>query len=816
MEWNGPAISAARNRNVTLADGISVSALSIFEQSDGKRAAFGSWAINLGGISEVTARVDATILDGEADQVLLQLDDGTASNRLTIIRRLASQDLYAELVVDSALEASFALGAADDEADVTVLVTIGTDAFLRCTAISVRLGNDIAGSQSAIRVPLPVFTKARIGADQTGSQLWLGSTAQVIVSSQYVGRLDSARLLAGWQPPLLDETISLLEFVDEEDVDGSTDNSYGFSAAIDAALSEGKRLLVPTLSAPYVIGTTITKTINAGEKLQIYGDGDAEIIFTTDAFVFNASTVGSVSPTGDWSPRDRLLSVADASGVVPGDVLHRRSPLSQEGLWHYLADDCHVISAIDGNDIQISGRGLELAHQESANQVWVATEGENVLWYPSAGIDSEDIVVLVNAVENESASFEAKNGDSATYGWLITIEAEADDEIIVKKNTATTATVYRGGALLLAGITFSGDDGGSPVTMTGLRCPIFKDVNYRSNEQLGFAFHFLACVSPIIVNSTVLGGLYVWMFQLGTRGSRVYNLDANGTHHAVSSSTFASDTETQNVAGIACSAVLDAHPSFDVVFRNLTENTGVDGLNVRGEGGALIDATINVGSGFFHGIAWHDNGAVNSPRETNPRDRNFSVVNVSSSVNDYEINLKGFVTYYFDNTNIFSIEGQLGYLEPASLGLVVENSRIGRVKLLSVENAVVLTDSAFSIVDFGNSYAPGEYASVTIDGCTIEGAAPLMPGFASDGAKTRSLTVTDTIFRYIPGEGEPGADDGKLGTDWNAPSYLDVTFDGCTFDGVTFADAASSRSESIVYGGTTPNTYLNGAVDQDE
>jgi hypothetical protein len=78
------------------------------------------------------------------------------------------------------------------------------------------------------------------------------------------------------------------------------------------------------------------------------------------------------------------------------------------------------------------------------------------------------------------------------------------------------------------------------------------------------------------------------------------------------------------------------------------------------------------------------------------------------------------------------------------------------------------------------------------------------------------MTVTNSSFIYVPRDGDAEANDGKLATDWPNPSKLDVTFDGCIFDGVTFADAASSQSESIVYGGTTPNTYLNGAVDQDE
>jgi hypothetical protein len=343
--------------------------------------------------------------------------------------------------------------------------------------------------------------------------------------------------------------------------------------------------------------------------------------------------------------------------------------------------------------------------------------------------------------------------------------------------------------------------------------PTFNNVNLTANAQSPDGIEFTRCVSPRVNTTSVIGGRYSWFFIDGTRGGRVSQLTALDAFHAVATATFTADLEVDGATGNNCTSLLDVHPAFDVVHKNVVDVAASGGgLNNRGDGGGLINAVLSNGVGFTHGIVWLDNGATNSPRLTASNQRPFLMENVVAP--NYIFAFASEVALVNNECVFGELNQNLAGAQINPSSVHISGSTITTLGLRSPGDTVDLNNSTFETVDFHSSNA--QYAVVTIDGVTVSGPGPLLPNFASNNVERRRMTVTNSSFIYVPRDGDAEANDGKLATDWPNPSKLDVTFDGCIFDGVTFADAASSQSESIVYGGTTPNTYLNGAVDQDE
>ena len=631
----------------------------------------------------------------------------------------------------------------------------------------------------------------------------------------YLGRLDAARWLSSWSPTRLAESISVLDYVDAEDVDGTTDNAAGFAAAFAAGIAAGKQVVAPALSAPYVWGSAINITLAAGQTLDFKGTGGTQIKVTATALTVTATTIATPTAASSWSRGDRTLGMVSAAGIQRNDVVRIHCPLIQETGWYYPAYDCHEVEGVSANDVRLKAvKGLEFSYTPKAEQTWIASGGEETFWYPSYYTSAEDIEVLVNdEVVTEGVSFVARSGGSNTRGWDVTLTATAEDVVVIRRVAAISHAIYRGGKFICSDIHFQSEVDASCVILQGLRRPAFISVGFSSTQRLGAVFSIRHCISPYIRNSVLDGGLYLWFFLSGTRGGRVYGITASNAHHAVATGTFPADLEVDTATGSNCAGVLDVHPAMNVIHRNVTDYAeAAGGLNNRGSGGALINARLSNGVGFNHGIAWLNNGASDSPAASALTDaRKFVMYNVVAD--GYAFKVADNIDWAIISSVFRHINNGLGGGEIAPLSIGVFGSIIDTATF-RFTGSIEVNGTTMQSIDFHSSNA--SYPPSLITGSVFAGHGPFIKNLASDNVRRRNLEVVTTSFTYVQRDGDAEADDGKLGTAWYNPSKLDVTFDDSTFDGVTFADAASSRSESIVYGGTTPNTYLNGAVDQDE
>lgn len=130
-----------------------------------------------GGISLLAKGTPEAVSTYTSNQIIAQLDDGTTTNRVTLIRVATTAALAAQNVVSAGSNATVtAIG--------TWAQSVAGKLIEFATATLAQANFNNAGLSSQPLTALPPITTLRIGSNQAGSVLWNGVISRVTISNQ--------------------------------------------------------------------------------------------------------------------------------------------------------------------------------------------------------------------------------------------------------------------------------------------------------------------------------------------------------------------------------------------------------------------------------------------------------------------------------------------------------------------------------------------------------------------------------------------------------------------------------------------------------
>ena len=403
---------------------------------------------------------------------------------------------------------------------------------------------------------------------------------------------------------------------------GTGDLTAVFDALVSRAIVENKILRIRNGGAAIRIDGQCSKVLTKTDSLRVECDPGVEFDIRNASSAWldvSAQSIGAFS-LGDTPGPDALsIQLADASSVEPGNVLSMKYQLLMENGWKYPAVEVFLVNGKAGNVVSVADKTL-FPISPKAEQNWVATGGSpQVFWYPSYYTASTDIEVLVNGVVVTPVSITERSGNANNFGFDVAINTSSGDAIQIRRLTAATGTIYRGGFFSWSGGKFSSTQSDLVgIVMTGLyRANVSGCSFYFNTKNVGTHISAHACYAPQIENIDIDGGLYPLIFHAGTKAPSVKNLRGTNAHNVIATGFFVDGLVADGISGYLNDGVFDTHPSFNTTLRNCT-SFDTDFPNTRGVGvtwkNVTAVATSDVSEAVRGFISWIDNGATNGPK----------------------------------------------------------------------------------------------------------------------------------------------------------------------------------------------------------
>ena len=320
----------------------------------------------------------------------------------------------------------------------------------------------------------------------------------------------------------------------------------------------------------------------------------------------------------------------------------------------------------------------------------------------------------------------------------------------------------------------------------------------------GDALRLSHCSNMFFYNTTVINGRYPVNIS-SCRDVLFDGVIADNARHPIDCNYWADTVVIQNVEATNCSATVEAHPSFNITFRNVNDWCARSGWwGVRAIG-VTIDNCYG-GSDFVTGIS-----SLFYAQDVVKENVFDGTTNTFKNCNYYAtgITWMGFGGHYLQDITIDNCE--IGYIasggyqrDNTNTLVTISNSRVGQLKLRA---DIIITDSiikpdATKFYHYDNALEMntdlnGRHSNITMTDCIIEDFLNVVNPHSVD-----NMEFTRVTFKNITSD---FASSGAAVTD----RYI---WTDCIFDGVNNFNNYNAQSASYddCYVNTNP-TYLNGS-----
>jgi hypothetical protein len=163
----------------------------------------------------------------------------------------------------------------------------------------------------------------------------------------------------------------------------------------------------------------------------------------------------------------------------------------------------------------------------------------------------------------------------------------------------TQVTVYEPARIVVEGIHFAGGVGSASfMVLTGVR-PVFRDCSFVANSASPQhnLVRLVNCYNVVAEAIKIQGEATYGFLINGSRHVRFSQIDSEGCLYPIVPSSFSSQVFIDGLEGRG--SVIDAHPSFDVRYRNVTIREGKYYWNCRALGVTLEHCRFDVVPGIF-------------------------------------------------------------------------------------------------------------------------------------------------------------------------------------------------------------------------
>ena len=144
--------------------------------------------------------------------------------------------------------------------------------------------------------------------------------------------------------------------------------------------------------------------------------------------------------------------------------------------------------------------------------------------------------------------------------------------------------------------------------MRGLRDSVVTDVSVTEAtlERTSDPIFLVGVIKMFLGNIFMRGIRYGINVSVGCRDIRIVGVEAEHVRHAVVPNSWADGIYVTDLKGTDCTAVMDAHPSFNVHYENVRATRETDSSNLRSVGGSVKNSHFSSqgsGTSYFQSLA---------------------------------------------------------------------------------------------------------------------------------------------------------------------------------------------------------------------
>jgi hypothetical protein len=327
-------------------------------------------------------------------------------------------------------------------------------------------------------------------------------------------------------------------------------------------------------------------------------------------------------------------------------------------------------------------RGQTVATPSLTN---TATRGSHTIYIDdTTGIKKGDIIYLVS-------------NDVAETAWgyveedIHEIIDIIDDTTIILSTpvnfdydyTNTNIEVYRNGSVVINGVDFE-IGYGSNIQFANMRNSSFSNstitdsagIRLQSNDGI----YFTRTYQTYIDNIHLDGLRYGIGISNGARQTFLSNISAYKNYHPIVPSTFADGVYVDGLTASYCAGGIDAHPSFNINYKNVRSSNEIEFSVFRSLGGSLENVYIHSTSStsqFLMGLTTMADTNICFESDYILRNVKFNTPN-ANTLYDNAITLSFYRTLIMDNVDVYYIE--IGAAPDTQKTSIITNSNISNLK----------------------------------------------------------------------------------------------------------------------------------------